>query len=55
MNDQHAYRAAPRRLLILVGPAAVVGEGLAFEKILVVEGGSFTMTSATLPFTSTPA
>ncbi len=36
MNDQHAHRAAPRGLLILVGPAAVVGQRLAFEKLLIV-------------------
>ena len=48
MNNQHAHGSAPRRFLILVGPAPVVGERLALEKLLVVRGGSFTITSSNL-------
>ena len=36
MNNQHAHRATPRCLLVLVGPAAVVGQRLALEKALVL-------------------
>ena len=38
MNDEHADGAAARGLFILIGPAAVVGERLALEKLLVVRG-----------------
>ena len=36
MNDEHAHCAAPRRLLVLVGPASVVGHRFALEKFLVI-------------------
>ena len=36
VNDQRGNRAAPRRLFKFVGPAAVVGERLALEKVRIV-------------------
>ena len=38
VDDEHAGRAQPRRLLVLVGPAAVVGERLALEEGFVRRG-----------------
>src|SRR5579875_1807266 len=38
MDDQHTDGAQTRGLLIFVGPAAVVGEGLAFEEAVIVRG-----------------
>ena len=36
MDDEHAHGSAARGFFILVGPAAVVGEGFAFEEFLIV-------------------
>ena len=36
MDENHAGRALARRFLVLVGPAAVVGEGLALEEFRIV-------------------
>ena len=36
MNDEHRLGPAPRRLLVLVRPAAIVGERLAGEKLRIV-------------------
>ncbi len=36
MNKNHAHRALPRGLFVFVSPAAVVGQGLTFEKSRVI-------------------
>ena len=38
VDDEHADRTATRSLLVLVGPAAVVGHRLALEKLLILRG-----------------
>ncbi len=38
VDDQHARRAQTRGLFVLVGPASVVGQGLALEELLIVRG-----------------
>ena len=40
MDDQYTDSATTRGLFVLVGPAAVVGHGLALEELLIV-GGRF--------------
>ena len=62
VHDQDAGRALARALLVLVGPAAVVGHRLAAERLRIEldgsagsgTGGSLTSTTIVLPFTSTP-
>ena len=36
MNEDHARRALTRCLFVLVSPAPVVGEGLAFEELEII-------------------
>ena len=36
MNDEHAYSPAASGFLVLIGPAAVIGESFAFEELFIV-------------------